>query len=134
MLVTVPSPNLTFDSLNLTGGISDYGAYSSGASFTTGSPARPITPPDNICTPVLMHMSAGEMSDGMFPMEATRHRNSGLSSPLPQSQNARNQYRYTPMATRSSGRDYKRRSVKENYSSDDEEEDLQPALSANSDV
>lgn len=106
----------------------------SGASFTMDSPACPVTPPDNICTPALMHMSAGEMSDSMFPMEVTRRRNSGLLSPLPPLQNSQNQYWYAPMATRNSSWYHKRWSAKENYGSDDEEEDLQPAQSANNDV
>lgn len=135
------SPRLTFDSLNLANGMPDYAAYSSGASFTTGSPVRPFTPPDSICPPVLNHLSAGELSsDGT--QSGRRSRNSaGTGAGSPASVHAplpthRNQHRFNPIAApRANAKERKRRAPKEEYGSDDEdEEDFQPSTAANSDV
>ncbi|EJD08321.1 uncharacterized protein FOMMEDRAFT_144283 [Fomitiporia mediterranea MF3/22] len=57
--VTLPgasSQRISLDLLKAVGGLPDY-AYSSRASFTTGSPARPFTLPDSICPPALTHLS-----------------------------------------------------------------------------
>ncbi|TDL28136.1 hypothetical protein BD410DRAFT_835375 [Rickenella mellea] len=132
------SPRLTFDSLNLAAGLPDY-SYSSGASFTTGSPARPFTPPDSICPPALTHLSGGELSsDGM--QSGRRSRNSvdagspgSTHAPLPTPRN----HRFNPMAaTRGSTRERKRRAPKDDFGSDDEDEEFQPSSSnaAGSDV
>ena len=138
-ILTVPgsgsSPRITFDSLNLTSGIPDY-AYSSGASFTTGSPARPFTPTDNINPPALL--SGGELSSSELPVGPTgRKRSNTAASGSPASLHnglpaSRGQHRYNPMGSRATTRERKRRGSKEEFGSDDEEEDFAPAPAASS--
>lgn len=136
-LSTVPSsgsPRMSFDSLNLANGIAEY-AYSSGSSYTTGSPARPFTPPDSICPPALTHLSGGELSDSIpHPGPTSRknrsNSNAGTASPASSANVAlptsRSQHRFNPIqrATR------KRRSPKDEFASEDEEEDFAPVASA----
>ncbi|KAI5124101.1 hypothetical protein M0805_000915 [Coniferiporia weirii] len=138
------SPRISFDSLNIAGGLPEY-AYSSGASFTTGSPARPFTPPDSICPPALTHISNGELSSDSMPSSSgpagrKARSNSMNSSGSPASLHGslpsgrRDQHRFNPIGTRSSQRERKRRASKDDFASDDDEEDYAPALaSANSD-
>ncbi|EJD03767.1 uncharacterized protein FOMMEDRAFT_19129 [Fomitiporia mediterranea MF3/22] len=133
------SPRISFDSLNIAGGLPDY-AYSSGASFTTGSPARPFTPPDSICPPALTHLSNGELSSDSMPSSnaaPTRKVRSNsvnsVSSPgsvhgnLP---GTRGQHRFNPIGARPARAERRRRASKDDYASDDDEEDFTPTLSA----
>lgn len=138
------SPRLAFDSLGLASSLPDY-AYSSGASFTTGSPARPFTPPDSICPPALNHLSNGELSSDSMPASTgptgRKVRSNSLASTgspasvqgsLPPSRReTQHQHRFNPMGTRATQRERKRRTSKDDFGSDDEEEDFAPALSAN---
>ena len=109
-------------------------------------------------------MSAGEMSDGpgsLFPLDSqlpvARRRGSvasvnsvgsgasngaaalmaGSATGVASLASQRGQYRYSPMATRSSVRERKRRITKDSFPSDDEDDDFPPApsnLPANSEA
>ena len=142
--ITVPagsSPRISFESLNIAGGLPDY-AYSSGASFTTGSPGRPFTPPDSVCPPALTHLSNGELSSDSMPPNGSRKARSNsinsVGSPasshgsLPTS---RGVHRFNPLnSARQTRGERKRRASKDDYGSDDDEEDYAPQLaSANTD-
>ena len=149
---TVPasgaSPRLPFE-LNLSSGLLDC-AYSSGASFTTGSPAaRPFTPPDAICPPALSHPTAGELSSDSMSSTRKARSNSLASSAspgsahggLPSSASTRGSHRYNPLGgAQRPSRERKaaaRRQSKDDFASDDEEEDFNTsalASGANSDV
>ncbi|KAN0093305.1 hypothetical protein V8E55_004091 [Tylopilus felleus] len=74
------SPRLDFNTLNLTNIISEY-SYTPSANYTTTSPSRPYTPPDNgISPPAVYNLSAGELSsDGLT--SGRRSRGSGTHSP-----------------------------------------------------
>lgn len=129
------SPRLPFDSLN---GLSDP-YYSPGTSFTTGSPARPYTPSDNlsISPPTLTHLSNGELSsDGSTAVSTRKARSNSVnstSSPgsvvgsLPTS---RGQHRFNPIGSRPARPERKRRPSKDDYASDDDEEDFAPVTTA----
>jgi hypothetical protein len=127
------SPRLDFDSLNLTNTIGEY-SYSS-TSYTTASPGRPYTPPDNgISPPAVYNLSAGELSsDGLT--SGRRSRGSGTHSPasvhsVPFASNIPRSHRFNPIAppaTRSATKAARRKS--RNEDSDDEDEDFQPVAS-----
>lgn len=119
----------------MTGGLPDY-AYSSGASFTTGSPGRPFTPPDSICPPALTHLSTSELSSDSMPSRKARSNSiNSMGSPasshgsLPTSRGA---HRFNPINTgsRQTRGERKRRASKDEYGSDDDEEDFTPQLNA----
>lgn len=132
-----PSPRLSFDALNLPSGLLDC-AYSSGASFTTGSPAaRPFTPPDSICPPALSHPTAGELSSDSMPSSRKGRSNSLASSASPGSAHgglpsstasSRASHRFNPLGgAQRPLRERKaaaRRQSKDDFASDDEEEDF----------
>ncbi|KAL5495077.1 hypothetical protein ACEPAI_539 [Sanghuangporus weigelae] len=134
------SPRISFDSLNIAGGIPDY-AYSSPASFTTGSPARPFTPPDSICPPALTHLSNGELSSDSMPssnavLTRKTRSNSINSTSSPGSINGslpsttRGQHRFNPIGVRPARPERKRRASKDDYASDDDEEEFTPVSTA----
>lgn len=132
-----------FDSLSLTGtgGLPDY-SYSPSASFTTGSPARPFTPPEGASIqPALV--SNGELSSDSMPSNAGRksRSNSTVGAGSPSSIHGalptpRGQHRFNPLGARTSQRERKqRRPSKDDFASDDDEEDFAPSTSAaNSDM
>ncbi|EGN93193.1 hypothetical protein SERLA73DRAFT_172348 [Serpula lacrymans var. lacrymans S7.3] len=134
------SPRLDFNSLNLANPLSDY--YSSGTSYTTASPGRPYTPPDNgISPPALYSLSGGELSsDGL--QSGRRSRGSGTHSPasvhnVPYSAAVPRSHRFNPIAaptTRSATKATRRKS--RNDDSDDDDDDFQPlnSTSASTDV
>ncbi|KAG6333746.1 hypothetical protein ID866_5347 [Astraeus odoratus] len=120
------SPRLDFDTLNM-------GEYSySPVPYTTASPGRPYTPPENGISPPALY-SGGELSsDGLT--SGRRSRGSGTHSPasvhsVPFAAVPRS-HRFNPIApptTRSSTKTPRRKS--RNEDSDDEDEDFQPAAS-----
>jgi len=130
--VAVPGPSSTprldFDSLNLTNTIGEY-SYSS--SYTTASPGRPYTPPENgVSPPAVYNLSAGELSsDGLA--SGRRSRGSGTHSPasvnsVPYASVPRS-HRFNPIAapaTRSVTKAARRKS--RNDDSDEEDDDFQP--------
>ncbi|KAH7886189.1 hypothetical protein F5I97DRAFT_1809545 [Phlebopus sp. FC_14] len=126
------SPRLDFNTLNLANTIGEY-SYSSGASYTTASPGRPYTPPDNgISPPAVYSLSGGELSsDGLA--SGRRSRGSGTHSPssvhsVPYAAVPRS-HRFNPIAapaTRSATKATRRRT--RNEDSDDEDDDFQPAV------
>jgi hypothetical protein len=128
------SPRLDFNSLNLTNTLGEY-SYSSSASYTTASPGRPYTPPDNgISPPAVYNLSGGELSsDGLT--SGRRSRGSGTHSPssvhsVPYATVPRS-HRFNPIAapaTRSATKATRRKS--RNEDSDDEDDDFQPAIPA----
>jgi len=74
------SPHLDFNSLNLANSIGEY-SYSSSAPYTTASPGRPYTPPDNdISPPAVYLLSGGELSSDDLT-SGMRSRESGTHSP-----------------------------------------------------
>ena len=130
------SPRLTFDSLNLSNGLQDY-AYSSGASFTTGSPARPFTPPD-LATQTLTSVSTGELSSDTQSISLSHRRRStpdevppSVAPPLslPQTRNLR----YSPLRVRVGGRERRRRLSKDDYVSEDDDDYHRQCNPVNSD-
>ncbi|KAG0707568.1 hypothetical protein DFH29DRAFT_631774 [Suillus ampliporus] len=130
------SPRLDFNSLNLTNSIGEY-SYSSSTSYTTASPGRPYTPPDNgISPPAVYSLSGGELSsDGLT--SGRRSRGSGTHSPssvhsVPYSAAVPRSHRFNPIAaptTRSATKATRRKS--RNDDSDDEDDDFQPSIPAN---
>lgn len=122
------SPRLDFDSLNLTNTIGEY-SYSS--SYTTASPGRPYTPPENgVSPPAVYNLSAGELSsDGLA--SGRRSRGSGTHSPAPVNSvlyaSVPRSHRFNPIAapaTRSVTKAARRKS--RNEDSDEEDDDFQP--------
>ena len=136
-LVAVPgpsssSPRLDFDSLNLTNTI---GEYSYTSSYTTASPGRPYTPPENgISPPAVYNLSAGELSSDGLP-SGRRSRGSGTHSPasvhsVPYAAVPRS-HRFNPIAppaTRAATKAARRKS--RNEESDEEDDDFQPVASS----
>ena len=126
------SPRLDFDSLNLTNTIGEY-SYSS--SYTTASPGRPYTPPDNgVSPPAVYNLSAGELSSDSLT-SGRRSRGSGTHSPasvnsVPYATVPRS-HRFNPIAapaTRSVTKAARRKS--RNEDSDEEDDDFQPLPSS----
>jgi hypothetical protein len=125
--IGLPSPPLSFNTLNLSSSIGDY-SYPS-------APARPYTPPDgaSISPPALgtYTLSAGELSsDGL----ASQTGRSGSHSPpatIPYAATVPRSHRYNPVvapATRSSVRTAHKRRMS-NDDSDEEDEDFHPITS-----
>ncbi|KAH7907032.1 hypothetical protein BJ138DRAFT_1161133 [Hygrophoropsis aurantiaca] len=110
------SPRLDFNSLNLANSMGEY-SYSSSGSYTTASPGRPYTPPDNgISPPALYSLSGGELSsDGLT--SGRRSRGSGTHSPA-----SVHNVPYAASASRRKSR---------NDDSDDEDDDFQPVIPNN---
>ncbi|KAI6031372.1 hypothetical protein BKA83DRAFT_4199363 [Pisolithus microcarpus] len=118
------SPRLDFDSLNLANTIGEY-SYSS-APYTTASPGRPYTPPDNgISPPAVYNISAGELSSDSLNSGRRSRGSACLTQPaVPRS------HRFNPIAppaTRSATKSARRKS--RNEDSDDEDEEFQPVAS-----
>ncbi|KAF9245710.1 hypothetical protein BU15DRAFT_40591 [Melanogaster broomeanus] len=126
------SPRLDFNSLNLTNSIGEY-SYATSANYTTSSPGRPYTPPDNgISPPAVYNLSGGELSSDSLA-SGRRSRGSGTHSPssvhsayaasVPRS------HRFNPIAapaTRSAAKAPRRKA--RNDDSDDDDDDFQPAI------
>ncbi|KAF8559960.1 hypothetical protein OG21DRAFT_1400890 [Imleria badia] len=129
------SPRLDFNTLNLTNTIGEY-SYTPSANYTTASPGRPYTPPDNgISPPAVYNLSASELSsDGLT--SGRRSRGSGTHSPssvhsVPYASVPRS-HRFNPIAaptTRSSAAKTPRRKSR-NDDSDEDDDDFQPAIPA----
>ncbi|KAL4067342.1 hypothetical protein V8B97DRAFT_1977402 [Scleroderma yunnanense] len=129
------SPRLDFDTLNLTNTIGEYSYGSSTSSYTTASPGRPYTPPENgVSPPAVYNLSAGELSsDGLT--SGRRSRGSGTHSPasvhsVPYAAVPRS-HRFNPLAapaTRSTTKAARRKS--RNDDSDEEDDDFQPVASS----
>ncbi|KAF8841924.1 hypothetical protein BDN67DRAFT_989446 [Paxillus ammoniavirescens] len=126
------SPRLDFNSLNLANSLGEY-SYTPSANYTTASPGRPYTPPDNgISPPAVYNLSGGELSsDGIA---SGRHsRGSGTHSPssvhsVPYASVPRS-HRFNPIAapaTRSAAKAPRRKS--RNDDSDDDDDDFQPVI------
>ncbi|KAH0837955.1 hypothetical protein J3R83DRAFT_6192 [Lanmaoa asiatica] len=126
------SPRLDFNSLNLTNTIGEY-SYTPSANYTTASPGRPYTPPDNgISPPAVYNLSGGELSsDGLT--SGRRSRGSGTHSPssvhsVPYASVPRS-HRFNPIAppaTRSAAKTPRRKA--RNEDSDEDDDDFQPAI------
>ncbi|KAF8125273.1 hypothetical protein EV363DRAFT_1402513 [Boletus edulis] len=128
------SPCLDFNTLNLTNTVTKY-SYTPSANYTTASPGRPYTPPDNgISPPAVYNLSGGELSsDGLT---SGRHsRGSGTHSPssvhsVPYASVPRS-HRFNLImapATRLAAKTPRRKS--HNDDSDEDNDEFQPAIAA----
>jgi hypothetical protein len=124
----LPSPSITFNTLNLQNSIGDY---------TYSAPARPYTPADgaSISPPALgsYTLSAGELSsDGMPPASGRHSRGSGTQSPpasIPYAATVPRSHRYNPImapTTRAAKGAHKRRISRSGDDSDEEDEEFHP--------
>ncbi|EIW87117.1 hypothetical protein CONPUDRAFT_134418 [Coniophora puteana RWD-64-598 SS2] len=124
------SPRLDFNSLNLTQPMPGEYSYSSG-SYTTASPGRPFTPPDNgIAPPSLYNLSGAELSSDALS-SGRRSRGSGTQSPasvnsIPYDATVPRSHRFNPIAVPATRPSVKATRRKSRNDSDDEDEDFQP--------